>query len=174
VAISARPQGSTAGFTQIGQVALAATQSTYAVTVPLKPGKYQLEATFADPGQVLPATSAAANVTVSTAPVPTASVSFTKITVKSGALTVTGRFAPSPTAKGSLVELFGRRTAALKSGKKVTLKLKRLVKLSIAPRTSRFTIHTRLTRGYKWQLELEYHEPGLRAAFSKLSSLNVR
>ncbi len=173
VAISVRPQGSIAGFTQVGQVALAATQSTYAVTAALKPGKYQVEATFADPGQVLTATSAAANVTVSTTPVPKASVSFTKRTVKSGALTVTGRFAPSPTAKGSLVELFGRRTAVLKSGKKVPSKLKRLVKLSIAPGTSRFTIHAKLTRGYKWQLELEYHKPGLRAAFSKLSSLNV-
>jgi tungstate transport system substrate-binding protein len=175
VAIAARAQGATGGFTQVGQTALGASQSTYAVTATLQPGKYQLEAIFADSGQVLPSTSGAVNVTVAAAPVKTvaSSIGFTKRTVKSGALTTTGTFTPSPTAKGSLVELFGRRTKVLKSGKKVTVSLKRLVKLSIAPRTSRFTIHAKLTRGYAWQLQLEYHQPGHRAVFSKLSSINV-
>ena len=80
---------------------------------------------------------------------------------------------PSATANGSLVELFGRRTKVLKSGKKVKVSLKRLVKLSVAPGTGRFTIHAKLTRGYAWQLQLEYRQPGKKAVFSKLSSINV-
>jgi hypothetical protein len=172
VTVAARPLGSTTAFTQVGQATLAASQGTFAVTAALKPGKWQLEAIFADPGQVLGATSGNVNVTVTAASV-ASSVSFTKDTVKSGKLTVTGKFAPSPTVKGSLVELFGRRTAVLKSGKKVKLSLKRLVKLSVAPGTKTFTIHAKLTRGYKWQLQLEYHQSGHKAVYSKLSSLNV-
>ncbi len=172
VVVAARPLGTTGAFTPVGQVALAASQSTYAVAAALKPGKWQLEAIFADPGQVRGATSGNVNVTVTAASV-ASSVSFTKRTVKSGKLTVTGKFAPSPTVKGSLVELFGRRTAVLKTSKKVKGSLKRLVKLSIAPGTKTFTIHAKLTRGYKWQLQLEYHQTGHKAVYSKLSSLNV-
>jgi hypothetical protein len=96
-----------------------------------------------------------------------------KLTVKNGALTVTGVVSPAPTAAGAYVELLGRHTTKLSGGKSKTGKLTRLTKLTIKRGTTAFTIHARLTRGYHWQLETKYVRPGHKAGVSKLSSISV-
>ncbi|HEY5195419.1 MAG TPA: hypothetical protein VIJ51_00160 [Solirubrobacteraceae bacterium] len=191
VTISARPQGSSAGYTQIGAaVGLAATQPSYAVAAPLAAGKWQVVATFADPGVVLPATSGPANVTVAatpSAPSAASTVKFGKLSVTKGELTATGTVSPAPTAAGAYVELVGRHTTKVKitpatkkakkagastaAAKKVVLS--RLAKLTIAKGKTKFTIHAKLKRGYHWQLETEYVRPGHKAGVSKLSAINV-
>jgi ABC-type tungstate transport system permease subunit len=176
VAILARPQGSTAAFTQVASAALATTQPSYAILAPLGVGKWTIEAFFQDPGQVLAGTSGAVNVTVLAAATPPATASTAKIkklTIKAGALTVTGTVSPAPTASGAYVELLGRHTTKLSGGKTKIGKLSRLVKLTIKKGTTAFTIHAKLTRGYHWQLETEYVRPGHKAGVSKLNAINV-
>jgi tungstate transport system substrate-binding protein len=167
VAISARPQGSTAGYRQVGVVSLASTQPAYALAVALAPGNWQIVASFADPGQVLASTSAPANVTVASTPAATASTTkLSKLSVSKGKLIATGSVSPAPTRSGAYVGLLGRRS----TGASFT----RLAKLTIKPGTKTFSIHVTLKRGYRWQLETEYVRPGHKVGKSKPSSINVR
>jgi len=176
VSILARPKGSTRDFAQIGGVSLAPTQTTFAVTAALAPGSWHVEAIFRDPTQVIGGTSAAVDVTV---PPNTkgfsAPVSVKKVSVKSGAATVSGSLAAGPDVSGAYVRLLGRHTKSLKGSKKATTTgpFSRLSKLTIAKGSTKFTFHVQLKRGYRWALKLEYIQPGHKASFSKQSSIDV-
>jgi LysM repeat protein len=182
VAISARPQGSTGAFSQVGAVALTSAQSSYAIGAKLGPGKWQIEATFADPGQVLAGTSAAVNVTVpsSSSPAPgSTTVHFAHVSVKNGAVTVTGTVKPAPTATGAFVGLLAAHTTKLKvsSTKKASAAaaaLPRRAKVAVGKGKTTFTIHARLTRGFRWKLELEYVARPSKTSYSALRTITVR
>ena len=178
VTILARSQGSSVAFNPVGTAALTATQSSYAVLARLPAGKWQLEASFSDPGRVLAATSGTVNVTLTAPAVPSlaASVSLQKVSVKKGAVTITGSVSPAPTATGAYLELLGRHTTKVKitaAGTSATGKLSREAKLTIAKGTTRFTIHARLKRGYHWSLELKYVRPHHKTGVSKLRTISV-
>jgi ABC-type tungstate transport system permease subunit len=178
VAILARPQGSSGSFTQVNGETLSAGQSSFAVNVTLKPGKWELEASYRDPGQFESATSAGANVTVGAT---STSVSFMKRSVKKGKLTVTGALSPAPVSSGGKVELFAMRTVAVGKSKTVrhhaaraaAASFKQIGKTSIAAGKRTFTIKAKLTRGFQWVLQLQYVHSGQPSSFSRLSSVNV-
>jgi tungstate transport system substrate-binding protein len=185
VSVLARPSTSTGAFSTVGGATLATGQSAYAATGTLSPGTYQVEVTYKDPGQLLGATSSAATVTV-TAPVTAGAhtVSFKKVTVKNGKVTVTGTLKPGPTSSGAKVELLALQAGKISKTKTKTKKkkkgirahaasLKSVAKTSVGTGKTSFTIKTTLKRGYLYILELEYVQTGQTSTFSKLSSLDV-
>jgi ABC-type tungstate transport system permease subunit len=180
VSILARKNGSTGGYSEIGTVALAAGQSTYAVSASLRAGSWQVEASYSDPGEVASGTSAPSSVTIPSRPPPHA-VTFKKTSAKKGKVTVSGKLTPAPTTSGAKVELFAVSTSSLK---KTTLKrairariasvgLKQVGKATIKPGKTTFTIKVKLKRGFHWTLQLEYVQRGQTSAFSKLSTVAV-
>jgi tungstate transport system substrate-binding protein len=175
VTISARPQGRLAAFNKIGTATLKAGQTSYAITSALKAGRWQLEASYQDSGQLLNGT-AFRNVTVPSAPKST--VSFTKVTVKRGALTITGALSRAPVARGAKVVLFAERTVKVKvtgtKAKKAAVAFRQVAKTSIGTGKRKFTIKVKLTRGYRWVLQLEFVPKGQKSTRSKLRRVDVR
>jgi ABC-type tungstate transport system permease subunit len=92
-------------------------------------------------------------------------VSFSKVTVKKGKLKVTGTLKPPPSAKGAKVELLALRGTGGK--------LKEIAHTSVGVSKSTFTIKTKLKRGSRWFLQLEYVQKGQTSTYSKLSSILV-
>ena len=172
VTILARRQGSRGGYRKIGQSSLRAGQRAYASTVSLKAGKWQVTAKYADPGQVVAASSSAAKVTVTAA---TSSVRFKKVTARGGKLTVTGAVSPSPTASGARVELFALPTASIAKTAvaQPSVAFKVIAKKSVKAGKAKFTIKATLKSGYRWVLQLAYVRKGQKSSFSKLSAINV-
>jgi ABC-type tungstate transport system permease subunit len=180
VSILARRQGSSASFAEVGSDTLAAAQTKFAVNASLGAGKWQVEATYSDPGEISAGTSSAANVTVPTA---STSVSFKKSKAKKGSLTVTGALS-QPAGAGASVQLFALRRAALgKSHKSVrktiavghaaSVSFSRVGKVSVRAGKTTFTIKAKLKRRFRWVLQLKFIQSGRSSSFSKLATVNV-
>jgi hypothetical protein len=187
VTVLARPAGSNGAFTQVGGGTLAFGQSAYAVTGSLQPGAWQIETAYQDPGQFQPATSPTTNVTVPAGAAGSSGatgVSFKKLNVKNGVLTLTGTLSRAATGSGTRVKLFALRTGTVKKsthkakdasvtasaaaafhqvGKTVTVK----------NGSKTFTIKAKLQRGFAWVLQLEFVQSGSPSSFSKLRTLAV-
>jgi tungstate transport system substrate-binding protein len=178
VALLVRPKGSTGSFREIGVTSLVAKQSAFAVTGNMKPGQYTVEVRYNDPGEIA-GTTAVLNVNV---PSGSTTVKFTSATVKNGALTVTGTLSQAPNAAGAKVELLGERTAPLKTIKATRASIAAaaaagfpvIAKTSVAKGKTTFTIKTKLTRGFKWALELEYVNPTQATSYSQARTVSVR
>ena len=95
VQLLARPVGSTGDYRNIGVESLATGSISYSIAGALAPGRWQLEVSYSDPGQLLGATSTPATATVSSA-VP--SIGFKKVKVKGGVVTVSGSLGPAESA----------------------------------------------------------------------------
>ncbi|HEY5317009.1 MAG TPA: hypothetical protein VIJ20_03455 [Solirubrobacteraceae bacterium] len=191
VAILARPAGSSSPFNEIGATAIAQGQAGFADAATLGAGSWQVEATYTDPGEVASSTSAVANVTIPAATPapgapPTHTVAFKKVTAKTGKITVTGTLKPGPTSSGAKVELLTLREGKVSKAKSKSKKkkkgvlarpasvgLKETAKTSVGTGKTSFTIRTKLTRGYRWVLELEYVQSGQTSTFSRLSTVAV-
>ncbi len=93
-------------------------------------------------------------------------VGFKRVKANRGALTVTGTLAPGPFAGGARVELFAVRTTGAGAERKVG-------STSVGKGRTTFTIKTKLTRGYRWILQLEYLQKGQASSFSKLNAISV-
>ena len=91
--ILARPQGSKNAFSDVGGGSLTTGQSTFGFSGGVRPGKWQVEVSYSDPGRLLSSTSTSLNVTV---PAASTTVSFNKISVKNGNLTVSGKLSQEP------------------------------------------------------------------------------
>ncbi len=182
VTILARPAGSTAAFTEVASAPLTAGQTNYLIGGSLAPGAWQIEASYADPGEFAAATTGPVSVTMpaplaqsSSKPSPPPAVLFTKITVRRGKLTVTGRLRPAPTAKGAVVELFAARGEALGHARSSAgITPGRFASARVAIGRTKFTLHAKLRRGYLWVLQLEYLRRGTASIFSRLSAVDVR
>ena len=175
--ILARRQGSSGSVTQVGGETLTAGQTSFAVNATLKPGKWQLEASYRDPGQFETATSGTADVTVGAT---STTITIKKRSVKHGRLTVTGALTPAPVSSGGKVELFAMRTVALGKSKRhhaarvAAASFKQVGKTSIAAGKGTFTVKAKLRRGFQWVLQLEFVHSGQPPSFSKLSTVNVK
>jgi filamentous hemagglutinin len=165
VTVLARPQGSKGRFTNVGGETLAARQSTYAASASLPPGKWEVETSFQDPGQILGATSTTKNVTVLKS---TTSASFGKVTVKNGKLTVNGTLSQAQTANGTQVKLFALSTHGASAS------FKQVGKATVRAGKTKFTIHAKLKRGFVYALQLEFVHKGEPSTFSRLRTVNVR
>ena len=182
VTILARPSSSTGAFSEIGASSVPQGQSAYAVSGTLGSGSWQIEASYSDPGEFLSSTSSVATVTIPSSP-PAHTVSFSKVSAKNGKVTVTGTLKPAPTSSGAKVELLALKTTTVKvsKGKKkktvlarvASAGLKEVAHTSVATGKTSFTIKTKLKRGYKYILQLEYVQSGQTSSYSKLSSVAV-
>jgi ABC-type tungstate transport system permease subunit len=162
VQLLARPVGSTGDYRNIGVESLATGSISYSIAGALAPGRWQLEVSYSDPGQLLGATSTPATATVSSA-VP--SIGFKKVKVKGGVVTVSGSLGPAESAAGAYVELIGLRAG---SGRFSYLGTR-----SLSSGQTTFTIKAKLKRRFRWVLQLEYVQPGQKTGFSKLQSIAV-
>jgi tungstate transport system substrate-binding protein len=163
VEVLARKQGSKRAFSTVGSTPLKAHATTYAANGSLGAGKWQIETRYRDPGQLTTATSGPRNLTVSGNIV---TVSFKKVTIKRGKVTVSGTIGQPPATSGGKVELF-----FLKNG---TTRFKQAAKSSIGKGKTKFTIKAKLKRGSSYALQLEYIHKGQTSSFSKLKSVAVR
>lgn len=117
-------------------------------------------------GDILsPAATAAIHVSVTGQPVPH-SISFTRLSVRRGTVTVTGRLTPAPTQRGASVELLALRTTGGTAERIAG-------RTSVAIGAKEFTVQAKLARGSRWILQLEYVQRGQTPAFSKLAIVDV-
>jgi ABC-type tungstate transport system permease subunit len=163
VVVLARRQGSNGSFSQVGGVSLGVRQSSYAVSAGLQPGKWQLQTSFQDPGQLVSGTSPTVSVTV---PNSTPSASFKRLSVKNGRLTLTGALSQAPTTNGTVVRLFALQTNSRGS-------FRQIAKTSVKPGHTTFTIKAKLKRGVRWVLQLEFSQKGQPTTFSRVKTINV-
>jgi ABC-type tungstate transport system permease subunit len=162
VTLLARPVSSTGAYTQIGSASLAAGAKSFSVSAPLAKGLWQLEVSYADPGQ-LTAGTATSDVIVSSAG---SAVGFSKLTLKKGKLTLKGTISPAPTSNGSKVELLATKAGSAKKFPVIAHK-------TLASGATKFTITVKLKRGHRWLLQLEYIPANSKAVFSKLRTIAV-
>jgi hypothetical protein len=161
VAVLARKQGSKGAFKTIGSTNLKTGSKTYAVNGNLGPGKWQIETLYRDNGQFTTATSRTRKLTVSGNIV---TVSFKKVTIKKGRVTVSGVIGQPPATSGGKLALF-----AEKSGK---LRFTRIGKASIGKGKTKFTIKARLKPG-TYTVQLQYTHKGQTSSFSRLKTVTV-
>jgi hypothetical protein len=159
--VLARKQGSKGAFRTIGSTTLKKGAKTYAVNGNLGAGKWQIETRYRDAGQFTNATSKTKNVTVSGNIV---SVSFKKVTLKNGKVTVSGVIGQPPASAGGKLSLF-----AQKSG---SSKFTRIGKASIGKGKTKFTVKAKLKSG-TYVLQLQYAHKGQTSSFSKLKTVSV-
>jgi tungstate transport system substrate-binding protein len=175
-AILARPQGSTAAFTQIASTPLGAGVGTFSITAPLAAGKWQVEASFQDPGRVLAATSSALSITVPAKPgaaTPASAVSIKTLSVKRGKVTLGGSISPAATGSASYVRLLAQRGARLGGASKAAA-FSSVSKISLGSGRKTFTFHVTLRRHYRWALQLEYVHGHKLVTYSHSRSVDVR
>lgn len=163
-------RGSKGRFTQIGGLSLRAGQTAYAVDPGLRTGKWQLKTRFEDPGQLRTGTSRVVNVAV---PAETTAAGFKRVTVKNGRLTVTGSITGPPTTKGTQIKLLALSTVRLGTSGKASSSFRQVATTSVKPRTKAFTIRAKLTRGFRWVLQLELAPKGRKFTFSGLRTIDV-
>src|SRR5262249_29805220 len=111
VRLMARKNGSKGAFSQVGQQTLKAGAKTFAINGTVKSGTWQIEAVYSDGALLGSATSATKKVTV---PSSTTSVSFKKLSIKKGKLTLSGTLGEAPISKGAKVELFALQATPIK------------------------------------------------------------
>jgi ABC-type tungstate transport system permease subunit len=184
VTILAR-KGTSGSFSQIGGAALTTGQFAYAATGGLTPGTWQVQTSYRDPGQLLPATSNVMTVTVPSPPKsapssPTAS--FKKLKVKNGVLTVSGVLGRAASGSGARVELFALQTSKVKKtsskAKRATARVAKVSFRQVGKTTVKnghktFTVKAKLKRGFRWVLQLEFVQKGKPTTFSKLRTVDV-
>jgi tungstate transport system substrate-binding protein len=162
VDVLARRHGSKGGFHTVGSLSLKTGAETYAVNGNLGSGKWQIETRYQDRGQFTTATSATRNLTVSGNIV---TVSFQKVTIKHGRLTVRGTIGQPPATPGGKLKLL-----SLKNGR---LRFTVVGKTSIGKGKTTFTIKAKLQRGSSYALQLQYIHKGQTSSFSKLKTIAV-
>jgi tungstate transport system substrate-binding protein len=162
VDVLARKQGSKGVFSTVGSASLKSGATTYAVNGNLAPGKWQIETRYRDGSQFTAATSGTRNLTVSGNIV---TVSFKKVTIKKGKLTLSGVIGQPPATSGGKLALF-----AQKNGSK---KFTQIGKSSIGKGKTKFTIKAKLKKG-TYVLQLQYTHKGQTSSFSKLRTVSVR
>jgi tungstate transport system substrate-binding protein len=162
VDVLARKQGSKGAFRTVGSSALKKGATTFAVNGSLGAGKWQIQTRYRDTGQFSTATSTAKNVTVSGNVV---AVSFKKVAIKKGKLTIAGVIGQPPATSGGKLALF-----AQKSG---TTRFTRIGTASIGKGKTKFTVKAKLKHG-TYVLQLQYAHKGQTSSFSKLKTVSVR
>ncbi|MBV9338303.1 MAG: hypothetical protein JO243_20650 [Solirubrobacterales bacterium] len=158
--ILARPQGSKRRFSRVRVVSLAARHSTYSIRVALRSGRWQLEASYQDPAELLGGNSPTRNVSV-----PSEKLGFGRLTIHNGALTLSGSLATATTTRGAVIRLLARRAA--------TKKFHSVGKTSVRPGRRIFTIKAKLQRGSRWVLQLQFSQRGQKTSVSKSRTIVV-
>ncbi len=161
VDVLARKQGSKRAFKTIGSSTLKTGAKTYAVNGNLGAGKWQVETRYRDAGQFKTATSRTRKLTVSGNIV---TVTFKKVTIKNGKVTVSGVIGQPPATSGGKLALFAQKAGSSR--------FTRIGKASIGKGKTRFTVKATLKNG-TYVLQLQYSHKGQTSSFSKLKTVSV-
>jgi tungstate transport system substrate-binding protein len=159
-------KGTKGRFRRMAGDRLGASDGNFAVGVPLAAGKWRVKVHFSDPKQVIATTFRTVKVTVA-AKAPS-SVTLGSVRVKSGAVTVSGSVKPAAAAGGVKVQLLGLRTAGVGAHFAV------VASTTVRKGKSKFTLHAKLKRGYRWVLELKSTPNASPASLSKLRTVAVK
>ena len=166
VTLYARPSGSKKGYKKIATDKLAANDANFAVAKSLAAGKWQIQARYQDPKQVVAAP--ARTVTVTVGAKPNTSIKFGSVKVSKGALAVTGTIKPAAPKSGAKVEVLAMKTAGgpPRFGEKTTVK--------VSGGKTKFTARFKLKTGYRWVLRLVNRQSGQSPSDTGLKTINVK
>lgn len=144
---------------------LKSTDGNFAAVVKLAKGRWQLQAKYADPKQVVAAK--ARTTTVKVAPKSTTSVSWKSLKSKKGALTVNAKLTPKA-PKGATVTLLALKTTG------GSAKFNRVARVKLGNGKTKATLHGKLKDTGRWELQLEYQVKGHGASYTKLRATTVK
>jgi tungstate transport system substrate-binding protein len=164
VNVLARALGKKGSFRKVRSERLSASQGHFAVSVPLRQGNWQVEASFQYPGAAV----GTSTVNVSVGAAPTSSATLRSVHTRKGKLTIDAALAPAPGPSGGKVVVLGLNTAP---GTPATFKVLGTMTLS-AGQTSA-TLHVKAKRKATWLLQVAYVQPHQASSFSKLRAIDV-
>jgi tungstate transport system substrate-binding protein len=171
VTLLARKKSSKGAFKTIGTQSVAAGKSAFSLTEKLALGAWTVEVQYADTGAFNTATSATKNVTVALAKGP--KISYKKLTVKKGTVTLTGTLGLAPKGTKATIRLFAHALNKLgHKGKKA--KFTQVAKTTVKAGKKTFTLKHKFKRGYRYVLKLRYTHAGQKTTNSKFRNVVVR
>jgi ABC-type tungstate transport system permease subunit len=171
--------GRKGAFKQIATAPLGSGDHNFAISSPRKPGTWQVEVRFQDPGQVVSVTTKPIAISVP-APGP-AGVRTSSLKINTGRFTITGVVTPKPATAGATVQVLGLDVGALAASGKATdsaqtaaagrVRFSVIATVKVSAGATRFAVRGKLRRGQRWILQLKY-APG-RAAGSAYGGLGT-
>ncbi len=167
VTISGRPAGSKKGFKRLATVKLAANDSNFVAAPKLAPGNWQLQAVFADAGQVT--TSPAKTVTFKLGARPKTSVSRDSTTLKRQTVKVPATVKPRAAAKGGTVKLL-----VLKATNPAKPQFNQKDKAEVRKGKNTVTLKAQLSGPGHYLLELKYSSNGSTASYTTLRGVTIK
>jgi ABC-type tungstate transport system permease subunit len=158
-------KGAKGGFKKVATHRLGSGDGNFAVLVGAKPGKWQYKVSYADPHQVVGATSKAVKLTVGAKPA--SSVKLASATAANGKVTVNAVVSPKAPSSGAKVQLLAFKTTG--GGPRFGT----VASASIKGKT-KITLHGKLATKNTWVLELLYVQKGQPSSYSVLKTLTVK
>jgi ABC-type tungstate transport system permease subunit len=158
-------KGAKGRFKKVATGRLGSGDGNFAVLVSAKPGKWQYKVTYADPRQVVGASSKTVKLTVGAKPA--SSVKLASAKIVNGKVTVDAVVSPRAPRSGAKVELLAFKTTggAPRFGTIVSAAIKGRTKIAL---------HGRLARNNSWVLELVYVQKGQASSYSTLTTVTVK
>jgi tungstate transport system substrate-binding protein len=166
VTISGRPVGSKKAYTKLATVQLAANDGNFAAAPKLAPGNWQLEAVFADTGQVT--TSPAKTVTFKLGATPKTSVSRDSTKVSGTSIKVPATVKPRAAANGGVVKLL-----VLKATNPAKPQFNQKDKADVRKGKNTVTLKTKLSGAGHYLIELKYSSNGSTASYTTLRGVTI-
>jgi tungstate transport system substrate-binding protein len=164
VTLLARKKSSKGALETIGTQSVTAGKSAFSLTGKLAIGAWTVDVQYADTGAFNAATSATKNVTVALAKGP--KISYKKLTVTQGTVTLTGTLGLAPKGTKATIRLFAHTLNKLgHKGKKA--KFRQVAKVTIKAGKKTFTLKHKFKRGYRYVLKLQYTHTGQKTTNSK-------
>jgi tungstate transport system substrate-binding protein len=170
--------GTKGSFRKIASTNLATNDHSFAVSSGLKAGTWFVEARFQDPGQVTTTTSKSIKVVIAARK--PASVTTTKVTVKNGKLTLSGKVGPKPAKGGTVVQVLALDVGSLPRPATTAAiaaagpKFKVIARVKVKAGNTNFTVSGKLKRRERWIIQLKYAPGGVAGTASGgLRSLSV-
>jgi tungstate transport system substrate-binding protein len=158
-------KGAKGRFKRVATQRLGSSDGNFAVAVKAKPGAWRYKVTYADPHQVIGATSKAVKVTVGAKP--TSNVELASVTASGGKVTVSAKVNPKAPKSGAQVELLAFKATG-ESPRFATV-----AHASIKGRTT-IALHAALARKNTWVLELVYVQRGQPSSYSALKTVVLK
>ena len=171
VTLLARKKSSKGAFKTIGTQSVTAGKSAFSLTGKLALGAWTVKVQYADTGAFTTATSATKNVTVALVKGP--KISYKKVTITQGTVTLTGTLGLAPKGTKTTVRLFAHALNKLgHKGKKA--KFIQVAKTTVKAGKKAFTLKHTFKRGYRYVLKLQYTHAGQKTTNSKYRNVVVR
>jgi hypothetical protein len=165
VTLLARPKTSKGAFKTIATQSPAAGASVFSLSGKLAASSWTVEVQYADPGAFTTATSATKNVTVALGKGP--KVSYKKLTVNKGKVTLTGSLSLAPTGTKATLRLYVRVISKLSNKKFKSGKARSVEQVTVKPDKKTFTFKRTFKRGYRYVLQVRYTHTGQKTTNSK-------